>query len=634
MKDPNELLVAQGPESFARTFKRLVSEASGNARVSAPVFGSGPAASAAAPVPLTRLVPVASVPAAAKEEKLTEASAAVLEREEATGAYLLAFSERTFRMKGLSAFGVDRMRVNLRVDQGPRFHVDTFDLYSSRSRSAFIESAKKVLQLESDEGAEASLSCQLAAVIDALEKERLSLRRKGETKAEPAVMTPEAQAEAMAFLMGDIRAQLREDFPAVGIVGEEEAVQIGYFALVSRKLQNPLSILFCARSGAGKSALQDRLCDLCPPEDLERYTRISGQVLFYKGEDALKHKLLAVDEEDGAAQAAYALRSLLSNGYLTCSVTRTDPATGKQVDDNRRVNGPTATFTTTAHPEGFDYETRNRYVLVTIDESREQTKRILEQQRRGETVEGLIQREMRQAIFKRHHDAQRLLRILPVVIPVKIDFPSSHLILRREHRKYLSLIEAIALLHQYQRPRRTVVVGGKTVEYVEATQEDVEMARPLAALILRRNLDELAPPSRSLFQAMQELAREKRRKLGERKPGRDVGQSAGGERESASGESGDERDEAGGPRTRRYFLGPRPGEHGERDQRDQRDERLFLDRREIQRATGLSLWHIKTYMPQLIEYEYVALVTGRKGKRCLYEVVWGEEEEPLPEIPA
>ena len=604
-KDPNALLVAEGPDGFRTTWRRLVTEAA-----------RGAGAPASAPQ-----VPVSRAPEgpAAKEEKTDESAGAspdatslaapalVLDE---TGAYLLAFDTRAYRVRGLSVMGVDRLRVNVRVDASSRFHVDTLDLYSSRARQAFAETAARTLALP--EGSVADLLDELALLVDALEKERLSLRRKGTGPAavEPAPLTPAAEAEAMALLKGDVLGRLREDFRAVGLVGEETALLIGYLALVSRKLREPFSVLFCARSGAGKSALQDRLCDFCPPEDLVKYTRISGQVLFYKDQKALEHKLLAVDEEDGAAQAAYALRSLLSSGYLSCSVTRTDPQTGRQVADDRRVDGPTTVFLTSAHPEALDYETRNRFVLLTVDESREQTRRILALQRWGETAEGLKAREERTAVYRRHHDLQRLLKPLDVVIPMELPYPSGWLILRREQRKYLTLVKALALLHQHQRPRKTLTVDGRTVEYVEAAEADVEIGRELSRLILRRNLDELSPPSRSLLLAMQELAREKKAaaaKAGAAPAARPAGpRPEPGPQSSSSSSPG-----------RRYVLGREKVE----------EERVLLDRHELQKATGLSYWHVRTYLAQLVEYEYVGLVKTGQGQKALYELLHEAAEE-------
>lgn len=484
--------------------------------------------------------------------------------------HVVRFADRTYRVRGLTATGAGRMRVTVRVEQSGRFHVDTFDLYSARGRRGFIEGAAQTFELKSD--AHASIASELANLIDALEHERLALRARASVP-EQEPMSANDRDDALAMLRDpNLLARLREDFAAIGCVGEESSMLAGYLATLSRKLPEPMSVLFCARSGAGKSTMQDRLCELVPPDDLIKYTRITGQALFYKEPNALMHKLLAIDEEEGAAEAAYSLRNLQSGGYLSVSATRTDPQSGKQRAEDYRVNGPTSIFLTTAHPEALDYETRNRFVMLTVDESKEQTRRILERQRWSETLEGLIAREKREGVIRRHRDAQRLIEPLRIVIPesLGLSFPTGRLILRREHKKYLALIKAITLLHQHQRPRKRAAVGDRTVEYIEATRSDVELAQTLATNLLRRNLDELAPPTRSLARDIAQLVASK------------------GERETV------------------------------------------FDRKELQTATGLSLWHIRTYLAQLIEYEYIAPVAGggRRGKRNLYELLWdGEEDE-------
>lgn len=580
MKDANELLVAEGPEGFARTWGRLVSEASAKAARVKSAGGDG----AAAPV-------VPAPPAAAKEEK-QEAPELLLDAE---GTYLLKLGSRTWRVKGLSAFGVDRLRVNLRVDEGPRFHVDTFDLYSARSRQSFVEKAMRALRL--GEGDEAVVADEITLAIEALEKERLSLRHQGTGEAKEPTMSAAEREEAMEFLKGDIVAALKRDFLAIGCVGEETALLIGYFALISRKLEKPLSVLFCARSGAGKSMLQDRLAELVPPEDVEKYTRISSQALFFKGENALTHKLIVVEEEDGAASAAYALRSLISSGVLRASITRTDPKTGRQVAEDYLVRGPVVIFITSAHPEAFDYETRNRYILLTIDESREQTRRILQRQQWEETAEGLLARHEAKAVQTKHHNAQRLLEPLEVVIPDGLTFPDSHLILRRELKKKQQLVKAIALLYQHQRPRKRMKsASGETIEYIEVSEQDVALTEELAPLILKRNLDELAPPTRALLIEIKKLVDEKR-KAAPPAPAPSASWTA-----SAP---------PGALRLRR------PGEID--------DTHLLVSRQEIQKATGLSYWHVRAYIPQLVEYEYLAEVRGRNG-RTLYRLLWEGEE--------
>jgi hypothetical protein len=66
-----------------------------------------------------------------------------------------------------------------------------------------------------------------------------------------------------------------------------------------------------------------------PAEDRTQYSAITGQSLIYKGETDLKHKVLALAEEEGASSASYALKLLQSEGELTIASTGKDAVTGK-----------------------------------------------------------------------------------------------------------------------------------------------------------------------------------------------------------------------------------------------------------------------------------------------------------------
>ena len=113
-------------------------------------------------------------------------------------------------------------------------------------------------------------------------------------------------------------------------------------------------------------------------------------------------------------------------------------------------------FTTTS-PEALDYETRNRFVQVGIDESAEQTRQILRRQREADTLEGVLGRAEASFLWKRQQNAQRLLRPLKVVNPYapSLVYPDERLQMRREQKKYLTFIKTIALLHQHQREIKT-----------------------------------------------------------------------------------------------------------------------------------------------------------------------------------
>ena len=237
---------------------------------------------------------------------------------------------------------------------------------------------------------------------------------------------------------------------------------------------------------------------------------MTGQSLFYLGEGDLRHTILAIAEEEGVRQAAYALKLLQSQGELTIASTGKDPATGKLVTEEYRVEGPVMLFLTTTAID-LDEELLNRCLVLTINETREQTEAIHRRQREARTLQGLVASKQGAAIRVLHQAAQSLLRPLAVVNPYAeaLTFRSESTRMRRDHAKYLTLIDAIAFLHQYQRPVKTASVAGETVEYVEVTLDDIALANRLAHEVLGRSLDELPPQTRRLLLLLEAWVRER-----------------------------------------------------------------------------------------------------------------------------
>ena len=87
-----------------------------------------------------------------------------------------------------------------------------------------------------------------------------------------------------------------------------------------------------------------------------KYTRLTGQALFYKEEDSLVHKLLAIEEEHGARDASYSIRNIQSSKHLSIAATVKDPVTGKLRTEEYKVKGPVALMITTTEVD-LDYET-------------------------------------------------------------------------------------------------------------------------------------------------------------------------------------------------------------------------------------------------------------------------------------
>ena len=407
---------------------------------------------------------------------------------------------RRYRVRGLGKnLAVDVLKINLMVSRGEAFHVDTLDLYAAKPRAAYIAQAAQETGI-----AEAILKADLGRVLLALEGlQDESIRATLQPEPQPQMADAERDAALALLRAPDLPARLLADFAACGLVGEETNKLVGYLAAVSRKLDRPLGVVIQSSSAAGKSSLMDAVLAFVPDEDKVKYSAMTGQSLFYMGETNLKHKALAIVEEEGASRASYALKLLQSEGELTIASTGKDPVSGNLITQQYRVEGPVALLITTTARD-LDEELMNRCLVLAVDEGREQTRAIHQLQRDRRTLEGLIARREREALITLHQNAQRLLRPLDVLNPYAqfLTFPDQTTRLRRDHEKYLTLIDVIAFLHQHQRTIKTHQRpgdDGPVVEYIEATLADIALANRIAHDVLGRSLDELPPQTRRLL---------------------------------------------------------------------------------------------------------------------------------------
>lgn len=486
---------------------------------------------------------------------------------------------RIWRARGLAKnASFDALKVVLEVrpalpgaqqGDGEAFHIDGLDLLNAKNRNAFVVQAAAELGVSLD-----VIKREIGQVIFALEDVRDAAIKAAEAeKVEaPPEMTPEEEAEALAYLRSpDLMARIATDFETIGIVGEAANAQAAYLAGLSRKLDRPLALLIQSTSAAGKSALTDAVLDLIPEEERVVYSAMTGQSLYYLGETNLKHKALAIAEGEGAKHASYALKLLQSQGTLTMASTGKDPASGKLITQEYRVEGPVALMLTTTAID-LDEELKNRCLVLTIDEGRDQTRAIQARQRFEETLEGLEANLRRASIIKLHQNAQRLLKPLKVVNPFaeRLTFLDDKTRTRRDHRKYLALIRIIALLHQHQREVRTYKLpDGSELDYIEATAADVLMANKLAHAVLGATLDDLPPQTRALLIQIDAMVRE------------------------------------------RSAL-----EHTPRSE-------LRFTRRDVQAATGWGLTQLKVHLKRLQEHEY--LIARRRDGRFVYELMYNGE---------
>jgi DNA primase len=179
-----------------------------------------------------------------------------------------------------------------------------------------------------------------------------------------------------------------------------------------------------------------------------------------------------------------------------------------------------------------------------------------------------------------------LLRPLPVINPYahQLTFLDDKTRMRRDHEKYLTLIDSIALLHQYQRPLKTFKNGGNgsdngnPILYVSVTLDDIEIANRLASKVLGRSLDELPPQTRRFLEMVKEMVKKECERLNV----------------------------------------------------DRADYRV--SRRQICEYTGWSLTQVRLHLDRLVDHEYVLVHRGSRGLSFVYELLYngeGKKGEPF-----
>ncbi|SEK72591.1 DNA primase, catalytic core [Atopomonas hussainii] len=428
--------------------------------------------------------------------------------ENAQGDLLLTVADRHWRVRGWKKnLGPEQMRVNVQVRREASeraeaaYYVDSFDLYAAKARYSYLKQAGSELGV-AEEILKRDLG-QLLLKLEGLQEAAIqaALAPKNPT---PTLSTEDEKTALELLRAPNLIERIEADLARCGVVGESSNLLAGYLAAVSRKLDQPLAVLIQSSSAAGKSSLMDAVLNLMPEEERIQYSAMTGQSLFYLGETDLQHRILAIAEEEGVRQAAYALKLLQSDGELTIASTGKDEASGNLVTKQYRVQGPVMLMLTTTAID-IDEELLNRCLVLTINESREQTEAIHAAQRRKQTLDGLLADAEKQAITRLHQNAQRLLKPLAVVNPFadQLTFLSDKTRTRRDHMKYLTLIRAIALLHQHQRPIKHIEHRGQRLAYLEATAGDIALANRLAHDILGRTLDELPPQTRRLLGLLQ-----------------------------------------------------------------------------------------------------------------------------------
>ena len=471
----------------------------------------------------------------------------------------LQFGDLSYKVTPQPPFG-SRLRVTLRATRGTRLYLDTIDLYSNRYRNGAALQLGKRLDVPRGE-AEMHLMTMLDRAEEwATEALANAASENGDEKPQPE-MTAAEREEALEFLQSpQLVDRFLEDTQTLGFVGEENGKLLTYLIGLSRKLDRPMSGIIRSQSGAGKSSLTQLVVMLTPPEDVREYSRLSPQALSFMPKDHLSHTLLNIDERAGSEAADYQIRTLQSSHKLSQAVVIKDPVTGKLHTRFFEVLGPIAYLETTTNHQ-LNPENASRCFEIHMDESEEQTLRVQQSQRQLRERRPNDRKLQMDEVIRRHHNAQRLLERVIVFIPYvnHLKFPSRWLRTRRDNERFLCLIEAVTFWHQHQREQGRTVEGTR---YILSTAEDYRLAFRLTQGVLLNSLHELSREGQELLELV------------------------------------------------RCYV-------------HDRGEDTVFTRKELRQFTNQQDYRLRVTLNELIEMEYVGVVSGCNGKAFHYRLLDG-----------
>ena len=415
---------------------------------------------------------------------------------------LFTRDDRRYRIRGVERnSNLLQLKVSLMVNRQSLCHLDVLDLSKAAARKSFIKAAATELYVDAD-----TIKQDIGQLLMELETYQFDRIAKLKTPKLTTVQLSEAEQQAAMQLLKDpnLLERIAADMETCGIVGEKANKLVGYLAATSRKLDAPLAVVIQSSSSAGKTSLMDAVLAMMPSEDVQRYSALTGQSLYYLSSDKIKHKILAISEDAGIGGAVYSLKLLQSEGELR-HATVGRGKDGQAQTQEHHVEGPVQIFLTTTAME-IDEELANRCMVLSVDESHSQTSAIQSKQRMSFTAEFTRDGFQAQQLRQLHQNAQRLLSPLKVFNPYapQLSFPSHKTRMRRDQLKYLTLINTVAFLHQHQRASFTIETSEGPKQAINVTRTDIAIANRLAGEVLGRSLDELAPQTRGLLQRLHE----------------------------------------------------------------------------------------------------------------------------------
>lgn len=365
--------------------------------------------------------------------------------------YKLRYSTETayYYIQGSLPKSADNMKVMLvveRRDSGLKAR-NRIDLYEDKAVERLCQEVADKLQIRKD-----LLEGDLYKLTDLLDGHREAHLSGQEAPEKPLpVLTAGERQELEGFAKKPrLVRRLNELLGQAGIVGEERNRIFLLIIAISHKTAETLHGLLQGSSGSGKTKLLKQVSDCMPVESVTKLTRLSDKVLYNFPEQYFVNRLLCLEDIDGLSEEAeFAFRELQSNGELN-SATSIKLDNGQITSGQKTVKGPIASLACTTRGEIYE-DNMSRVFLIAVDESGEQTARIIDYQNRK--AAGLIDGRKEQATRAFIQNFVRILTPYEVVNPysARIQLPPEAHKIRRLNDLFQSFVKMVTIINQYQR---------------------------------------------------------------------------------------------------------------------------------------------------------------------------------------
>ncbi len=305
---------------------------------------------------------------------------------------------------------------------------------------------------------------------------------------------------AIEFLkQKELLTELNKLIEKTGIIGEQNSRLLLFLITISYLNKQPLHAIVQGSSGSGKTHIISRIADLMPSEDVLRFTRITESSLYNWGEFDLYQKIIIIEDLDGLKEdALYALREFISNQVLRSSVTIKDKK-GNNKSTSKQVKGQFSSLSATTKGETYE-DNMSRSFLLAVDESKEQTERIINYQNRKNA--GEIDRNEQQKAVELLQSIIRNLKQYEVINPfaTQLLLPDKVHKVRRLNEMYQAVIKQVTFLNQYQRKRNK---DNQLLTQIE----DIEQATTILFESIVLKVDELDGSLRQFFERLKKYVK-------------------------------------------------------------------------------------------------------------------------------